>query len=106
MGIGHQGFVVGLGDDAVFALLEDAVAAVDAAAHDEVDDHGVLAGLVNTQADAAAGIGVGIQQCVEIKGLHLYILLGEHPQYQSIKEASTSLVTKALPLGELSASAD
>ncbi len=48
----------GLGTDAVGLLREDAVAAVDAAAHDEVDGHGRLAVRRLAQHDPTAGIGI------------------------------------------------
>ena len=58
-GIGQLGGVECLGTDAVGFLDKDAVAAVDAAAHDEVGSHRGLAVGQDAQHDAAAGIGIG-----------------------------------------------
>ena len=60
-GVLQLGGVIGLRPDAVGLLHKDAVAAVGAAAHDEVGGHGALSVGGLTQDDAPAGIGIGGQ---------------------------------------------
>ena len=62
-GVLHPGGVRRLGTDAVrLRPDEDAVAAVGAAAHDEIDGHGRLAVRRHAQHDPTAGIGIAPQQ--------------------------------------------
>ena len=61
-GVLHPGGVRRLGTDAVRLLREDAVAAVGAAAHDEIDGYGRLAVRRHAQHDPTAGIGIAPQQ--------------------------------------------
>ena len=61
MGILHQRRIVGLGADAVGLDTEDAVTAVDGAAHDEVGSNCLRAVGGDAQHDAAAGIGIAVQ---------------------------------------------
>ena len=69
-GIGHLALVEGAGLDTVGGGLKDPVAAVDAAAHDEIDDDGLFIVSAAAQQNAPSGVGMGGQQGVEIKIVH------------------------------------
>ena len=57
----HQCGIVGLGTDAISLRDEDAVPGIDAAAHDEVSCHSLLAIGGDSQHDATAGVSIAIQ---------------------------------------------
>ena len=56
--------------DAILGDREDAVAGVFAAAHDEVGGNGVLVVGAAAQDDAAAGVGIALQQLGEVQLVH------------------------------------
>ena len=69
-GVHHLALVIGPGADTVPGGLKDAVTAVPAAAHDEVDDDRLLAIGGAAQDDATAGVGVSLQEFIYIKNFH------------------------------------
>ena len=69
-GVLHFGGVGGFGADAVGLLRKDAVAAVDAAAHDEIGNDSLLAVGALADDDAPAGVAVARQVLLDIHWFH------------------------------------
>ena len=69
-GVRQLGGVKGLGADALILLHKNTVAAVDAAAHDEVGDDAIVAAGALSQQDAPAGIGIVTKGLCQVQKFH------------------------------------